>query len=182
MKKFKKTSLREKILISIIILLLVALWSVFSVKQSLKWDVVFKYEIIPHLDLTNTLSINTSDGLFRGSATGFVLFDNIFEQPKNVRQYYIIESSQNIDENYNQIFYLDTIMAFDYIPPTSIGKEELTEINEVNNNIVLQNKAGDLFVINKTSKDIEVRDSDYHTAKLVTNNLEYRDLVLEFFK
>lgn len=66
-----------------------------------------------------------------------------------MNQYYIIEALNKKDEKSKQLFSIEEIIAFTYVPPQSIGKEELKIVDEAFYAIALQDNYGNLYFIDK---------------------------------
>ncbi|MEX1015023.1 MAG: hypothetical protein WDZ80_07770, partial [Candidatus Paceibacterota bacterium] len=91
----KNVILERKFSILIIIVLLITVGVLFGQKQDYKFTLLYQYQVIPDIELINTLT-TTQSGL-SGEVRGFVKFDNIADQPKNLRQYYIIKPLNKFD-------------------------------------------------------------------------------------
>ncbi|MFT5849818.1 MAG: hypothetical protein ACI9H6_000640 [Patiriisocius sp.] len=57
-----------------------------------------------------------------GSLTGFVVFPSKSDQPRDLRQYYTIEATENYDEDGKQIFLLEEIIKMNSIAPKRFDK------------------------------------------------------------
>jgi len=176
-----KYGFKNKIYIITIIVLLIVVGVLFIDKQNLKWDLIL-YRCVPHIGLTNTLNDSLDGDLLYGQVRGFVLFDKEDDQPKNASQYYIIEPLQKLDNNFNQIFSVEEIIVLDSLPPTSIGIWELRQKSESNRIITLKDEEGNQFFIDKTSKEITMKDLTGDSVRLITSDSEYHDFMWNLLK
>lgn len=166
--------LKKNYALIIIIILLVIIGILFSEKQSLKFSLI-NYQTIPHIELVNTLFYSPVDNSFSGEVKGFVVLNDGADQLKDLRQYFIIEPINQKDENLNQVFLLDEVIALNSLPPKSIGKTVLMKKDETDKIITLKDKNGIQFTIDKNSKEVLMED-----AKLITSDLDYRDFMRKF--
>jgi hypothetical protein len=175
----KQFFINNKWSIAIIIILLIAVATLFFQKQSLKYSLI-EYQSVPRIGLTNTLSYSSADSSFHGSVTGFVAFNNIKDQPHDLTQYYIIEPLNRLDKNSNQIFSLDEIIAMNVLAPASIGKSELNVKSNSSSTLTLEDENGNQFFIDKITREVSMRDAGGDETKLITNDLKYRDFMWKF--
>lgn len=166
--------LKKNYTLIIIIILLIIIGILLSEKQNLKFSLI-NYQAIPHIELINTLSYYPIDNSFSGEARGFVVFNNKKNQPRDLRQYFTIEPTIQKDENSNQVFILDEIIVLNSLPPKSIGKMVLAKKDETDKKIILEDKNGVQFIVDKNSKEISMED-----AKLITSDSDYRDFMQQF--
>lgn len=171
--------LRKNPALFIIIILLTTSVVLFIEKQELKYSLI-DFQSIPHIDLTNTLDFGSSS--FTGEIRGFVVFENKEDQPKDLRQYYIIEPINQRDEKSNQVFLLDDVIVLSPLPPTSIGKTLLLEKNESGEEITLVDEDGNQFFINKASKEVSMIDATGDMTRLITSNSDYKDFMWQYLK
>jgi hypothetical protein len=177
--KSKKHRLKNKICPIIIIVLLITVGILFYQKEVIKGDLIY-YKFVPHIELKNTLNLSSLNN-FRGQINGFVLLDNKDDQPKKGSQYYIIEPLQKFDNNSNQIFSLDEMVALWPLPAISVGKVELTQEKFSSSTITLEDNIGNLFFIDKLSKKVTIKDINGDSARLITDYSEYRKFILDCF-
>ena len=178
-KNKSKKTLINIILIIIIVILMMVIKTIFTIKQELKFSLI-RYKSIPHIELTNTLSKHSD--LFFGSIKGFVVFKNKNDQPKNLRQYYIIKPTLEIDEKGNQFFTLQEIIVMDSLSPRNISETRLIEKEESLKTLLLEDKNGNQFFIDKTSTEVLMKNVTRDTVKLITSDLEYRNFIRDFLK
>ena len=81
-ENIKNVILKRKFSILIIIVLLIVIG---AQKQDYKFTLLYKYQAIPDIKLINTLT--ATQGGLSGEVRGFVKFDNIADQPRDLRQY-----------------------------------------------------------------------------------------------
>lgn len=179
-ENIKDTILKQKFLILIIIILLVIIGILFIQKQDYKFTLLYQYQAIPDIELMNTLTV-TQNGL-SGEVRGFVKFDNIADQPKDLRQYYIIKPLNKFDENLRQYFSIEEIIKMQYLAPSSLGLSELVEVSETANTITLEDEGGNKFFIDKLTKKVSMKDDTGDSTILITSDNSYGDFIKEWLK
>jgi len=168
----KGVILRQKLSILIITVLLIIIGGLFVQKQNYKFALLYQYQAIPDIELMNTLT--TARGGLSGEARGFVKFDNVADQPKNLRQYYIIKPLSKFDEN--------SRIKMQYLAPKSLGFSELVEVSDTGNTIFLEDGNENKFFIDKSTKEISIKDSTGDSTKLITSNDEYEDFIKKWLR
>lgn len=176
----KKAILNRKISISIIIILFIVIGILIGQTQDNKYTLLYVYQAIPDIELINTLQ-ETQSGML-GEVKGFVKFDNPEDQPKDLRQYYIIKSLNKFNENLSQYFSLEEVIKMNYLSPRSLGISEIIEVNETDRIITLEDENGNQFFIDKTTKEVSMRDATGDNTTLITDDSDYGDFVKERFK
>jgi hypothetical protein len=176
----KNAILNRKISISIIIILLIVAGVLFGQNQTYKYTLLYDYQAIPDMELINTLQ-ETQGGIF-GEVRGFVKFDNAEDQPKDLRQYYIIKPLNKFDKNLSQYFSLEEVIKMNYLSPRNMGTSEIIEVNETDRIITLEDESGNQFFIDKTTKEVSMRDVTGDNTTLITDDSDYGDFVKERFK
>ena len=176
----KGVILRKKLSILIITVLLIIIGGLFVQKQNYKFALLYQYQAIPDIELMNTLT--TARGGLSGEARGFVKFDNVADQPKNLRQYYIIKPLSKFDENSRQYFSIEEIIKMQYLAPKSLGFSELVEVSDTGNTIFLEDGNENKFFIDKSTKEISIKDSTGDSTKLITSNDEYEDFIKKWLR
>lgn len=166
---------KRKISISIIIILLILVGILFIQRQNYKWAMFYQYQSVPDINLTNTLQ--DSQGGLSGEVRGFVKFDNVKEQPKDLRQYYIIKPLNKFEQNSLQHFSIEEIIKMQNLSPQSIGTSELVQVNKTNNIITLEDGNGNQYFINRETKEISMRDSTGDNTTLITSDFDYKDFM-----
>lgn len=161
--------LRKHRKIILIVILIITASNLWEENRNMKFSLI-NYRSIPHINLTNTLVYYSHDNSFTGEIRGFVKLKNENDQPKNMRQYFTIETTSNKD-----VLVLDEIVALDNLPPQSIGKTKLVKKSELGETMTLEDENGLPFFYNKNSKEMSMED-----AKLITSNSNYRDFMLQF--
>lgn len=174
-ENIKNLIYKRKISITIIIILLVIIGVLFFQKQDYKFTLLYQYQAIPDIGLMNTLT-TTQNGL-SGEVRGFVKFNNIADQPKNLRQYYIIKPLNKFDENLRQYFSIEEIVKMQYLAPRSLGLSELFEVSETSSTITLEDEGGNKFFIDKLTKKVSTKDSAGDITTLITNDNLYGDFI-----
>lgn len=174
-ENIKKMISKRNFSIHIIIVLLVIIGVLFIQKQNYKTTLLYQYQAIPDIELTNILT-TTQSGL-SGEVRGFVKFDNMADQPKNLRQYYIIKPLNKFDGNSRQYFSLEEIIKMQYLASRSLGLSELVEVNETGNTITLEDEGGNKFFVDKSTKHVSMKDATGDSTTLITNDNDYGDFI-----
>lgn len=174
-ENFKSAILKRKFSILIIIALLITVSVLFTQKQDYKFTLLYQYQAIPDIELINTLT-TMEDGL-SGEVRGFVKFDNIADQPRNLRQYYVIKPLNKFDEDSRQYFSLEEIIKMQYLSPRSLGFSELVEVSETGNTITLEDNGGNKFFIDKSTRRVSMKDATGDSTTLITNDNDYGDFI-----
>lgn len=177
-KSIKELISRRKFSILTIIILLVIIGGLFLEKQSYKYTLFYQYQAIPDIELTNTLT-TTPEG-FVGEVRGFVKFYDTTNQPRDLRQYYILKPLNKFSGDSQQYFSLEEIMKMRYLSPRSLGFSELVEVNETNNATTLEDEFGNQFFIDKTTKKVSMKDVTGDSTILITSDFEYGDFMKEW--
>ena len=151
--------------------------SLYSKNLEYEYEIFYKYQSIPDIELTNTLQ--EKQGKISGEVRGFVKFDNLEYQPKDLRQYYIIKPL-GIEENEKQAFSLEEIIKMDHLSPRNMGVSVLHEVNISRNNILLEDENGNQFFIDRSSGEISIRDVTGDNTTLITDDFDYRDFIKEW--
>ena len=179
-ENIKNAISKRKFSILIIIILLIIIGVLFGQKQDYKFTLLYQYQSIPDIELINTLT--ATQGGLSGEVRGFVKFDNIADQPRDLRQYYIIKSLNKFDENSRQYFSLDEIIKMQYLAPRSLGLSELVEVSETGNTITLEDEGGNKFFIDKSTKEVSMKDATGDGTTLITSDNDYGDFIKGWLK
>ncbi len=174
-ENIKSVILSRKFSILIIIALIVIIAILFGQKQDYKFTLLYQYQAIPNIELINALA--TTQGGLSGEVKGFVKFDNIVNQTKDLRQYYIIKALDKFNKDSRQYFSLEEIIKMQYLAPKSLGFSELVEVSETDNTITLEDENGNKFFIDKSTKEVVMKDATGNNATLITNNNDYKDFI-----
>ena len=177
-ESFKTKILKRKFSILTIIALLITVGVVFGQKEDYKYTLFYQYQAIPDIELKNNLF--QTQGVLSGEVSGFVKFDNLSDQPRDVRQYYIIKPLNKFDENQSQYFSLEEIIKMNYISPRSLGISELIEVNETSRTITLEDESENQFFVDKTTKEVSMRDVSNDSTVLITSDSDYKDFMKEW--
>jgi hypothetical protein len=175
----KNAILKRKFSVLIIIVLLITVGVLFGQKQDYKFTLLYQYQAIPDIELINTLT--TTQGGLSGEVRGFVKFDNIEDQPKNLRQYYIIKPLNKFDGS-RQYFSLEEIIKMQYLAPRSLGFSELVEVSETGNTVTLEDEGGNKFFIDKSTRGVSMKDATGDSTTLITSDNTYGDFIKEWLK
>jgi len=174
-ENIKNAISKRKFSILIIIVLLITIGVLFGQKQDYKFTLLYQYQAIPDIELINTLT--TTQGGLSGEVRGFVKFDNTEDQPKSLRQYYIIKPLNKFDGNSRQYFSLEEIIKMQYLAPRSLGFSELVEVSETGNTITLEDESGNKFFIDKSTKKVSMKDATDDSTTLITSDNAYGDFI-----
>ena len=118
-----------------------------------------------------------TQGGLSGEVRGFVKFDNIADQPRDLRQNYIIKPFNKFDENLRQHFSLEEIIKMQYLAPRSLGFSELVEVSETGNTITLEDENGNKFFIDKSTKEVSMKDATGDSTTLITSDNDFGDFI-----
>jgi hypothetical protein len=179
--KFVNKILQNKISLIVIIVLLVMVGVVFIKYMDMKFSLI-QYKSIPNIELSYSLHYLPDSKLVYGDIKGFVAFKDLKNQPKNMKQYYVIEALAKLDDNSNQLFSLEEIVSLYPLPPKSIGETELSIENQFGNIITLVDSNGNEFYVDMVSRKVEMRDLGGDSVRLITSSTEYRDFMWDFLK
>ena len=169
----------KKLVLSIVILALITTSLHFYLKYTgYKYSVFLEYQAIPHVDLKNTLH-ESEDGL-SGEIVGFVKFNNIKDQPKNARQYYILKPYKYSDENQSQYFSLEEVLKLYGMPPVSIGTSFLFPSDKTSKVGPFEDQAGNQFSLNTARDEFYMKDSTGDEITLITSNSDYKMFMREW--
>jgi hypothetical protein len=188
MKKVKS----KNVLIFLLILLVIYLGlNLFLTKQDYKYEII-QQKSISHVDLSNAQyefeykSVSEDDD-YVVNATGFVAFYDMEQQPKGLRQYYVIDTE--FEGNLTPSGYVSArkftikeIIAMPYLPPKVIGTEEMTIKSESDNELILEDESGNMFIVNKQTKQIVTEDVTGDKARLIIDNREYEAFIKNLLK
>ena len=178
-ENIKNAILKRKFSILVIIFLLITTGVLFFQKQDYKFTILYQYQAIPDIELMNTLT--TTQGGLSGVVRGFVKFDNTADQPRNLRQYYIITPLNEYNGS-RQYFLLEEIIKMQYLSPRSTGFSELVEVSETNNTITLEDEGGNKFFIDKSTKAVSTKDATGDSTTLITSDFAYGDFIKEWLR
>ncbi len=177
-----KTYLKKNwILLGVTLILLITSIVFYSKKVSLEDLIILKYETVPHVKLTNSISFDET-GKASGEISGFVVFKNQEDQPRDLRQYHIIKPLDLYDDNSRQIFIYDDIIKIGSLSPRSIGETLLFITNDTRTYTALEDKHGNSFKINKITKAVSMFDTTGDSTYLITSDSDYQDFIRAFLK
>ena len=178
MRKISKKTL----ILSALIVFFAVLSVVFYLKYAgLKWEIHYQNSI-PDIELIDYMSFDKRTGWATGSISGFVAFKNPNDQPKTAKQYYVIEALNFPDDNSNQVFVYDDIMVLEHLSPRSLGKTVLVVTNDSGDTLTLEDEYGNIFKIDKTTKEVVVFDKTGDSVYLIADDQDYRDFMRKFLE
>lgn len=170
----KEKILQRKFSILIIILLLVWIVILFSKNQELSFELIYGYQSVPDIELENTLQ--ESQGEFSGEIVGFVKFNESKDQPKDLKQYYIIKPISP------EKFLVEEILKLPSISARKTSTFELNKVSESDKLITLEDEYKNKFFINKVTKEISMKDATGDNSMLITDDTVYEKFILEWLK
>ena len=144
--------------------------------QGYKFELLYYYKSVPKVELINTLS--ETDNWLSWEVRGFVKFENISKQPKGAQQYIEIVSFETTNENWEQLFLLRNIVAMSSLSPRQVSVDKIYKTNETTNDYILEDSEWNQYIINKVSKQVSLRWTDWDYSTLITSDLEFRDYIL----
>ena len=153
-------------------------WILLVQNKDYKYTILYQYQVVPDIELKNTL-YESRDNIF-GEVSGFVRFDNPEDQPRNLRQYYVIKPLNKFDENSLQYFSINEIVKMQYLSPKSLGISELVEINENTRIITLSDENKNQFFIDKITKEVSMKDAGGNSVILITRDSDYKNFIKEW--
>src|SRR3989344_3200822 len=155
-----------------VVILLIISNIVFYLKyKDAEWSLKYS-RAVPRIELSNTLKY--SPGLLNGRIIGFVAFKNIEDQPKDLKQYLIIEAN-------NQVFTAQDVYAFDSLAPRYTEPYALKVVENNNNNITLKDDTGNVFIIDKPLATVSWIDPQGDRSDLIIDDSQYRDFILSLY-
>lgn len=179
MKHFIKNN-QKRISITLIVILLITNIITFLMYKSLKWDLIFT-KAVPDVELVNYLSINSND-LVSGSITGFVLFENPEDQPKDMRQYIKISATNQRNAAGNQVFIYQDIIKMNVLAPRYFDPTFLSVKETSGSVITLTDDDNNLYYLNKNTREVRLVDSGGDKTKLITDDSDFRDFFVDLLK
>lgn len=140
----------------------------------LRWQLT-EAKSIPDVQLINYLKFDERN-IASGRVTGFVLFDDKTKQPKDLRQYIQIEASSDF-KNGKQVFLLTDIIKMKPLSPRFLEPIDLFVQSISNGVVTLADNGNNLYFIDKETSDVSTFDSTKDTAKLITSDSKFWDLM-----
>lgn len=181
MKSFLKKLFSSKIYSIIVTVLLgISILSIIAQNRSNKFNELYSHLAVPQVELTNTLDFRNK--LATGKLVGFVAFENIENQPKDLRQYIIIEPSDYIAELDRQYFTVQNVYAMRYLAPRYSEKEILNVKSNNGNTLELVDESGNLYSLNKSSGEVILIDVNGDITRLITNQSKFQDFIVGWLK
>ncbi len=177
MEKIKKH--KSRIMAVIIILLLVIILGIGLKNLNMKWELILE-RAVPDVWLSNNLSFNND--IAKGGVTGFVKFDDKAKQPKGLRQYVQIRALNSFNENGSQLFSLTDIIKMDVLAPNYFDPVILKTINSSRNILTLVDDENNQYLINKVTGEVDMFDATKDTTRLITDQSDFREYVVELLK
>ena len=170
---------RKTCLALMIVLVLLGSW-LYLDKINLEYALL-QERAIPDIELINYLQFDHR-GVASGALSGFVLFDNRADQPRDIRQYYVIGALDTFDSKLNQLFSLEEVLQLNAISPRRLAIETLHTKDNTTSKLVLEDNNGNLFMIDKLSREVTTRDVQGDPTHLITDEWEYRDFMRDFLR
>lgn len=181
----------KKVLLTTTFVLLIIIGIQYFQNIDLKYKLLY-LKAVPHIDLLNAQyefeyeSVSEDDD-YVVNASGFVVFYDVEQQPKGLRQYYVIDTEFESDLMSNgyrltRKFTIKEIIVMPHLPPKVIGTEEMTIKNESNGVLVLKDESGNMYTINKQTEEITMQDVTGDKTHLITSSMDYEDFMLDFLK
>lgn len=164
-----------KILWMVIGVLVVTNLVAIGMYKSSEWDARYQ-RTIPRVELSKSLTFRGQNSSI-GKISGFVAFKNKSDQPKDVRQYIIIEATDLIDPEGNQVYTKDEVLAFDVLSPRYSGEEPLRVVDNNSSQITFKDDEESTFVINKSTKEVTYTDLNGDQAYLITDEDDFREFI-----
>ena len=69
-----------------------------------------------------------------------------------------------------------------YLAPRSLGFSELVEVSETGNTITLEDEGGNKFFIDKSTKEISMKDATGDSTTLITSDNDYGNFIKEWLR
>lgn len=176
MKKFLKNRGFEAIIIT---LLVFVIGFMYTKILDLKYSII-NLKAVPDIELSNGLYFDGSN--FSGSASGFVKFNIEANQPKELRQYYIITPADDYSYNSDGGLNLENIAKLSGIPPSTISIDRYLPVKTVWNQIVLEDEEGNQLLFNSQTRDLSILDATGDSASLVTDEYEFGKFMRRFLQ
>ena len=161
-----------KVLVGIIMILAVVAFWQFMEKRGLQYELVLQRSI-PDVDLMNVQSVQ--NGRFYAYITGFVAFKNSEDQPKDMRQYAVIEPTL-----VPNVYTIKDVFVMNLLPPREFDPVRLEVAQDTDSLLVLVDESGNTWSINKFTKEVQMLDATGDATYLITSNMEYQDFMQEF--
>lgn len=137
-------------------------------------------QAVPHVELINGMVFR--ENFAQGKISGFVKFENIALQPKDLRQYVIIEAVPFDSTFKKQIYTLQEVFVMQAVPPKYFDKQILTVKSEDSSIIDLIDGNDNLYRIDKISGEVILIDAGGDITKLITDQSAYRDFIVEWLR
>jgi hypothetical protein len=169
----------QKRFILIIVILLIGNFYFFLQQQDSEYQLRF-LKSIPRIELSNTLTFDSN--IAQGKVIGFVAFKNTEKQPKNLKQYIVIEAQGIQGTNDQQVFTAQDVYAFNNLAPRYTDPYILKEVDNSINQLTLKDDAGNIFLIDKPTSKISWLDPQGDQSDLITSLTEHQNFLIEIYK
>jgi hypothetical protein len=176
----KKYLTNWKILYAVIIVLLLVVGYKHLEIISERNNSLYLYSYVPHVELIQYQYQSGGEALFH--ATGFVKFNNIDDQPRDMWQYQTIEPSNKIDESGNRLYLLTDIIKMNYLAPRYFDPVELRQVQSTPTLLTFTDNDGNIFRFNKVSEEVSTQDTSGDSTTLITNQNDYKEFMQTFLK
>jgi hypothetical protein len=175
MDKVKK----NKVTIILCMALAVTIGAMYLQNQSFRWAMILERSV-PDVELINYLTFDSND-IGSGSVTGFVAFDDKEKQPKEMRQYVQITASNDLSYA-KQVFYLVDIIKMEALAPRYFDPVVLMISNVEGNIVTLTDGNNNSYLINKSTSEVSMFDSTRDVTRLITNQSDFREFMIDLLK
>ena len=145
----------------------------------MEWQLIYE-KAVPDVELINYLSFD-SNYIASGGVVGFVVFDDKAKQQKDLRQYVEIQASNKF-EGGKQVFYLTDIIKMNNLAPRYFDPVVLTAKDKSGDSITLSDTENNMYLINKYTKEITMFDATKDVSKLITNQTDFRNFVVNLLE
>lgn len=144
-------------------------------------DSLLRLKATPRIDLYALTEFNKT-GYHAIKISGFVAFKNRNNQPKDLGQYYMIESLLGRDNKGKQLFQLRKIIAFYNLAPKELDPILLKIKVETTINLILEDTQGNTFTIDKLNQKVTMNDITGDNTYLITSQSEFQDFILDLLR
>lgn len=160
-------------------------------------DNFYQYTQVPDIELSGGMLFygNTYQGkvlrakkegeFAYGEINGFVAFNNLDDQPRNVRQYQTIKATDRFDNRGYQVFEVEDIIKMSYLSPSKIGDPtELYYVDDSQEKLRMTDGNGWVIEISKNTFNPRIISTDAQGDKsyLITNRSDFEDLMKKLYR
>jgi hypothetical protein len=157
----------------VLLLMVVAAGYYFIKYNDLYWDTMYRYVAVPDIELESSMDFGENGAT--GKITGFVLFDDLSQQPKDARQYLRLQA---FSSNGEQKYIAENIVKMATLEPRTIAQLDLKVIEDTSRSVILRDESGTQFDIDKLSMLVTVTGAGgTEKSYLITDEFDFRDFV-----